>query len=63
MTTHNCWYREAWEQLWNGANDDESGMLTQLALRCEVFWVCLDCTDSQVIPNDEKCEGCGRSVK
>jgi hypothetical protein len=52
------WYREAWESLWNTADDEEANMLDTLALRAGVFWQCAGCRFNN--PNDiDTCDSCG----
>lgn len=50
---HSCWYREAWQDLWNHATEDEDWMLVDLSVRAGIFWIC-ECGAS--VPHDEQCD-------
>lgn len=56
--SHDCWYRNAWEALWNSADDYQSATLGELARKAGVLWACRGCGFDN--PSDEKkCSGCG----
>ncbi len=61
MMTPRTWYREVWEGINNIANDNESALLEDLAVRCGAFLKCPTCRF--VTPNDElKCSGCSKPL-